>query len=45
MSSKPESQKIAIQVLPNISRRKGNQTMKFHQLMQNNTRNTFLEKV
>ena len=32
MTSQPETQKIVIQVLPNISRSKGNQTMKFHQL-------------
>ena len=32
-------------ILPNISRTKGNhETMKFHQLIQHNIRNTFLEK-
>ena len=31
-------------MLPNISRRKGNQTMKFGQLTECNMRNIFLEK-
>ena len=31
-------------ILPNISRRKTNQTMKFGQLIEYNTRQTFLEK-
>ena len=35
---------IAIHTLPNISRIKGNQTMKFGQLIQYDMRNTFLEK-
>ena len=34
-----------MQILPNISRRKGNQTMKFGQLIENNRRNIFLEKL
>ena len=32
-------------ILHNISRRKDNQTMKFGQLLEYNTRNTFLEKL
>ena len=36
-----ESKTIAIHILPNISRSKGNQTMKLGQL---NMRNIFLEK-
>ena len=35
---------FAIRILLNISRRKGNQTMKFGQLIEYNMRNTFLEK-
>ena len=31
-------------ILPNISRNKGNQTMKFGQLIEYNMRNIFLEK-
>ena len=31
-------------ILPNISRNKGNQTMKFGQLIECNMRNIFLEK-
>ena len=31
-------------ILPNISRSKGNQTMKFGQLTKHNMRNSFLEK-
>ena len=34
----------AIHILPNISRSKGNQTMKFGQLIEYNMRNIFLEK-
>ena len=37
-------QTIAIRLLPNISRIKGNQTMKFGQLIVYDMRNTFLEK-
>ena len=37
-------QTIAIRILPNISRSKGNQTMKFDQLIEYNVRNIFLEK-
>ena len=34
-----EAQKIAIHILPIISRRKGNQTTKFSELIENNMRN------
>ena len=44
MTSKPGSQTIAIQILSNISRNKGNQTLKFDQLLEYNIRNIFLEK-
>ena len=44
MLSQPEKQRIAINILPNISRRKDNQTMKFGQLIEYNTRNTYCEK-
>ena len=37
-------QTIEIQILPNISRSKGNQIMKFGQLVEYNIRNIFLEK-
>ena len=35
---------ITILILPNISRSKGNQTMKFGQFIECNMRNIFLEK-
>ena len=44
MTSQPGQQTIVIHVLPNISRNKGNQTMKFGQLIEYNMRNIFLEK-
>ena len=44
MTSQPGKQTIAIHILPNISRSKGNQTMKFGQLIECNMRNIFLEK-
>ena len=45
MLSQPGKQIIAIvHILPNISRSKGNQTMKFDQLMEYAMRNIFLEK-
>ena len=44
MTSQPGQQTIVIHVLPNISRNKGNQTMKFGQLIEYNMRNTILEK-
>ena len=44
MKSLPGQQTIVIHILPNISRSKGNQTMKFGQLIECNIRNIFLEK-
>ena len=44
MTSQPGKQTIAIHILPNISRRKGNQAMKFGQLIEYNMRNIFVEK-
>ena len=44
MTSKPGKQTIAIYVLSNVSRSKGNQTMKCGQLIEYNMRNIFLEK-
>ena len=44
MTSLPGLQTIVIHVLSNISRSKGNQTMKFGQLIECNMRNIFLEK-
>ena len=44
MMSQPSYQTIVIHILPNISRSKGNQTMKFGQLIECNMRNVFLEK-
>ena len=44
MTSQPGWQTIAMHILPNISRSKGNQTMKFGQLIEYNMRNIFLEK-
>ena len=35
---------IAIDILPNISRTKGHQTMKFGQVIEYNMKNIFLEK-
>ena len=42
--SQPGQQTIAIYILPNISRSKDNQRMKFVQLIKYNIRNIFLEK-
>ena len=44
MTSQPGSQTISIYILRNISRSKGNQAMKFDQLIEYNVRNNFLEK-
>ena len=44
MTSQPGKQTIPIYILSNISRSKGNQTMKFGQLIEYNTRNIFVEK-
>ena len=45
MTSQPGLQTIAIHILPNISQSKGNQTMKFGQLIEYNKRNIFLQKL
>ena len=45
MTSQPGLQTIPIQVLPNISQTKGNQTMKFGQLIEYNKRNIFVKKL
>ena len=44
MTSQPGYQTIAIHILTNISRTKGNQTIKCGQLIEYNMRNIFLEK-
>ena len=44
MTSQPGKQTIAIQILPNISRSKSNQTTKFSQSIEYHTRIIFLEK-
>ena len=44
MTSQTGQQIITIHILPKISRSKGNQTMKFGQLTEYNTRNIFIEK-
>ena len=44
MTSPPGKETIAMLILPNISRSKGNQTMKFGQVIEYNKRNSFLEK-
>ena len=43
MTSQPGLQTIAIHVLPKISQSKGNQTMKFGQLIEYNKRNIFFK--
>ena len=45
MTSKPDLQTIAINILPNISRSKDNQTIKFGQLVEYDMTNTFLHKL
>ena len=45
MKSQPGLQTIAIHILLNISQSKGNQTMKFGQLIEYNKRNIFLQKL
>ena len=45
ITSQPDLQTIAIHILPNISQSKGNQTMKFGQLIEYNKRNIFLQKL
>ena len=44
MTSESEKKTIPIHILTNISRSKGNQTMKFGQLTEYSMRNIFLEK-
>ena len=44
MTSQPGERTILIHILSNISRSKSNQTVKFSQLIEFNTRSTFLEK-
>ena len=44
MTSQSGKQLITIHILPNISRSKGNCTMKFGQLLEYNIRNIFLKK-
>ena len=43
MTSQPGKQTIVMQILPNITKSKGNLTMKFDQLIEHNMRNIFLE--
>ena len=45
MTSQPGLQTVAIQILSNISQSKGNQTMKFGQLIEYNKKNIFLQKL
>ena len=45
MTSQTGLQTITINILPNISQSKGNQTMKFGQLIEYNKRNIFLQKL
>ena len=45
MMSQPEKKAMAIHILPNISRSKGSQTMKFSHLIEYNMRNIFREKL
>ena len=44
MTSQPGKQTNVIQILPNISRSKDNQTMKFGQSIEYTMRNIFLKK-
>ena len=44
MTSQSGKQAIAIHILPNISRSKDNQTIKFGQLIEYNMRNIFVAK-
>ena len=44
MTSQPDEETFAIHTLPNISRSKGNQVMKFGQSIEYNMRNIFVEK-
>ena len=42
MTSQPGQQRIKTHILPNISRIKGNETMKFGQLIEHPKRNIFM---
>ena len=44
MTSQPGKQTFAVHILPDISKSKGNQTVKFGQLLECNIINVFLEK-
>ena len=44
MASQPDLQTISIQILPNVSPSKGNQNIKFGQLIEYNKGNIFLQK-
>ena len=44
MTSQLGKQIVVLHILPNISRSKGNQTLKFGKLIECNIRNIFLEK-
>ena len=45
MTSQPGQQTVAIHIFPNISQSQNNQTMKLGQLIQNNRRNIFIQKL
>ena len=45
MTSQPGVETIVMQILPDISQSKGNQTVKFGQLIDYNKRNIFLQKL
>ena len=45
MTSQPGLQTTAIQIMANISKSKGNQSMKFGQLIEYNKRNIFFQKL
>ena len=45
MTSQPGQQVIAIHILPNVSRSKGNRTIKFGQLIEYNKLKIFLQKL
>ena len=44
MTSQTAKQSVTMHLLPNISQRKGNETMKFGQLLEYNIRNIFSKK-
>ena len=45
MTSQPGLQAIAVHILPTISQSKGNQTIKFSQLIEYNKGNMFFQKL